>query len=135
MKFRFLEHTADIKFKAWGRTKEKAFESSVLAFSSYVARGQKINPVKKKALKIEGRDSESLLYRLMDELIYLVDSDNFIVSKAEIKIKGNKLEAVLFGDDVKKYKGLDHVKAATYAEMHINQLKGGIWEAQVVLDV
>ena len=42
-KFEFLEHTADIKFRAYGETINNLFESCVLAFSSFVSRGKKID--------------------------------------------------------------------------------------------
>ena len=135
MKFTFLEHTADIKFKAFGKTLNDVFESCALAFSDYVSRGSKIRAVKKKTIRLEGKDNESLLYQFMDELVYLIDAEGFVVSDAEVKVKDMKLEAVVYGDKVGNYKELDHVKAATYAEMHVKPLKNGLWEAQVVLDV
>ena len=134
MKFKFLEHTADIKFLARGRTLNEVFENCVLAFSNYVSRGGKIKSPLKKIIKLGGEDNESLLYQLMDALIYLIDAEDFVASKAKVKISGKKLEAVVHGDKTSSYRGLDHVKAATYAEMHVKQLKAG-WEAQVVLDV
>ncbi len=135
MKFKFLEHTADIKFQARGKTLNEVFENCVLAFSSYVSRGEKIKSLKKKTIKLEGEDNEAILYRLMDELIYLIDAKDFVVSKAEVRIKGNKLEGEVYGDKTGNYKELDHVKAATYAEMYVKQLRNNKWEAQVVLDV
>ena len=133
-KFEFLEHTADIKFKAYGKNINEIFESCTLAFSSYISREKKIKSKIEKQIKIEADNHEQLLYKFLDELIYLLDADKFIVSKAKVQIADNKLTALLEGDSALNYKDLDHVKAATYAEMYIKQdLKG--WEAQVVLDV
>ncbi len=140
-KFEFLEHTADIKFKAYGRTVNEAFENSVGALVSYLSGGEKIADMKKKIITIKGHDYESLLYSLLDELIFLLDAKGFIVSKSEIQVSGFNLKAKLYGDSVKNY-SLDHVKAATYAEMHVKKVESkqknkkiSYWEIQAVLDV
>ncbi|MCH7568945.1 MAG: archease [Nanoarchaeota archaeon] len=133
--YKFLEHTADIKFRAYGKTLNAVFENCALAFSDTLSRGKKIKSEKKKTISLEGKDNESLLYNFLEELIYLLDAEYFVVSKAKVKIKDNKLNGVIYGDRVDNYKDLDHIKAATYAEMYIKKRKDGKWEAQVVLDV
>ena len=134
MKYRFLEHTADIKFQVYGKTLNEIFENAVLAVSSYISRGEKIRSSKGKVIDVSGRDLESLFYNFLDELLYLLDAENFITVKAEVIVRGNNLHAELFGDKASNYKDLDHIKAATYAEMYIKKTKLG-WEAQAVLDV
>lgn len=134
MKYRFLEHTADIKFQSYGRTLNEAFENAVLAVSEYISRGEKIKPKIGRILEVSGTDLESLFYNFLDELIYLLDAEDFVVAKANVTLRGYNLNAELFGDKVSNYKNLDHIKAATYAEMHIKR-KGDSWEAQAVLDV
>ena len=133
-KYEFLEHTADIKFRVYGKTINEIFENAALAFSELVSRGVKIKSRKKKKIKVNGEDRESLLHNFLDELIYLLDAENFIVKEAKIKLKNNMLYGEVLGDDVANYSNLDHVKAATYAEMYIRENKGR-WEAQVVVDV
>jgi SHS2 domain-containing protein len=133
-KFKFLEHTADIKFQAFGKDINEVFENVALAISEIIARENKIKLKIKKKIKIKGIDKESLLHNFIEELLYLVDAENFITTKARVKISGNTLEAELQGDKTDNYKGLDHIKAATYAEMYIKKTENG-WEAQAVVDV
>ena len=131
--FEYLDHTADIKFKVSGNSLDKVFENVVLAVSDYLVGGEKVSGKQKKEIKIEKDNTESLMYAFIDELLYLLDSSSFLVSKAKIKIDNNKLTGVLYGDSASKYE-ITQIKAATYAEMKIKEnLKG--WEAQVVLDV
>lgn len=134
MKFRFLEHTADIKFQAYGKSINEVFENSILAVFDYISRGEKIKPQKGKIIDVSGTDYESLFYNLLDEIIYLIDAESFITAKAKITILGYNLHAELYGDNTKNYKDLDQIKAATYAEMYIKKTDRG-WEAQAVLDV
>ena len=134
MKYEFLEHTADIKFRAYGKTLDEAFENSVLAISEYLSRGEKISSKKGKSITIHGTDLENLLYNFLDEIVYLLDAENFLTAKAEVKILGNNLKATLYGDDSKKYKDLYYIKSTTYAEMHVKKTSKG-WEIQAVMDV
>ena len=72
---------------------------------------------------------------ILDEIIFLLDTEAFIFSKIKVKIKKGELKAEMKGDDAGNYLHLNPPKAATYAEMHVKPLKNGLWEAQVVLDV
>jgi SHS2 domain-containing protein len=134
MKYKFMKHTADIKFKAYGKTMNEAFCNVILAMSDYFGKGNNIEAVKRKKIKVEGDDAKSLLYNFLDELIYLVDAERFVVAGGKVKIKNGNLVGELWGDDVKNYKGLDHVKAATYSEMFVGKKKGK-WEIVAVVDV
>lgn len=134
MKYKFLEHTADIKFQVYGKTLNEVFENAILAIAEYLSRGQKIKPSKGRIMSVSGTDYESLFYNFMDEIIYLLDAENFITTKAKVTIRGYNLQAELFGDKASNYKDLDHIKAATYAEMYIKKTDNG-FEAQAVLDV
>jgi len=132
-RFEFLEHTADIKIRAQGKTINKVFENCALAISNFLSRGKPVRAKIKKKIKVEGTDNESLLYAFLDELVFLLDAENFVVAKASVKIKDNKLAATVYGDKAKNY-DLDHLKAATYAEMYVKRTKSR-FEAQFVMDV
>ncbi|MEK6888870.1 MAG: archease [Nanoarchaeota archaeon] len=132
-KFEFLEHMADIKIKASGKTLNEIFENAVLAIAEYCSGGEKISNKKGKVINVKGNDNESLLYNFIDEILYLIDAKRFIPVMAKVKIKDNSLTAELSGDSTDKYK-LEHIKAATYAEMSIKKVKSN-WQAIFVLDV
>jgi SHS2 domain-containing protein len=135
MKFKFLEHTADIKFKASGKDIEEVFDNSALALKEVICGKMRIKKKKEKIIKIDGKDFESLLYNFLEEIIYLLDAENFLISNIkEIKIKNLKLKAVIVGDEASNYKFTNNVKAVTYNEMFVKKEKGK-WIAQVVVDV
>ena len=134
-KFKFLEHTADIKFQAFGKNVEEVFENSALAFKEAVCGKMKIKEEKEKIIKVSGRDFESLMYLFLEKILYLLEAENFLISKIkEIEIKNFKLKAKIVGDSAKNYKFTDSVKAVTYNEMFIKKQKDK-WISQVVLDV
>ncbi len=135
MKYKFLPHTADIKFQAYGKTLGESFENSALAMFNAMYK-EKIKSKIKKTVKVKGKDFESLLYNFLESLLILLDSKNFFLSKAKVKINKEKLEltAELEGDNARDYSiGLD-VKAITYNNMFVKKEKGK-WVCQVVVDV
>lgn len=134
-KYEFIEHTADIKFRAYGKTLEELYENSGLAVSKFMYEG-KIEEAKKKKIKAEGEDLESLMYNFIEEILFLVDSEGFLTAKAKVKISADKkkIEAELYGDSAKNYKGIEHIKSITYNEMFVRKTKNG-WAAQAVLDI
>lgn len=134
-KFTFIEHTADIKFRAFGPNLNRAFENSALAMFNCMYSGKVIKKIKKKIM-VKGTDPESLLYNFLEELLFLLDSGCFFLSSCKVKIDKKKLElnAELFGDKAKNYPVELDVKAVTYNSMFIKK-QGKSYICQVVLDV
>ena len=132
MRYKYLDHTADVKFQAFGKSIEEAFSNSAYAMIRIICR-EKVRENLTKEMMIKGIDRKSLLYRFLDEILYLLNAKNFLLSRIkEIKIRGNILSAVLLGDNMKNYKlGLD-VKSVTYNDMIIQEKPLMI---QVVLDI
>lgn len=132
-KFKFFEHTADVKFQAYGKTLEKVFENAGLAVFNVMYKG-KVKKTKKKRISVEGKNNENLLYNFLEELLFLLDTEDFFLAGCKVKIKDNKLEAELHGDNAKNYPADIDVKAITYNEMFIRKEKNR-WIVQVVVDV
>lgn len=132
--FEFLEHTADVKFQAWGKTIEEAFSGCALAISRTLCK-EDIKKKKVYRIKVFGQDNESLLYNFIEELLYLVDTENFLPAKVkEIKIKDNNLVAKIIGDNSEKYEIKNYIKSPTYNDMFVKKEKDK-WVVQVVIDV
>jgi len=135
MRYKFLEHTADVKFRAFGKTLEEAFSNSALALVETMTRNIKIKPRIKKNISVSGSDLENLLYNFLEEFLFLFDSERFVFAKIEkIEIKDNKLEAEILGDNADNYNISNDVKAVTYNSMFV-KIETGKVTIQVVLDV
>ncbi len=135
-KFKFLEHTSDVKFRAYGITLKKVFKNSVIAMFKSIYEG-KIFPRHKKEIETKGESLEELLYNFLEEFIFLVETEGYLFSKfKKLKISKDKLKinAVVLGDYVENYKISFDVKAVTHNEMFVKKEKNK-WIAQVVLDV
>ena len=135
-KFEFLEHTADIKFQAFGKSVREVFENSGLALFN-ILYDKNVKGKKSYKIKAKGNDFESLLYNFLEEFLILFDSKNFLPGKIKnlkLNEKDFRIEAEVVGDDAKNYSFDIDVKAITYHEMFVKQEKGG-WVCQVVVDV
>lgn len=128
MGFKFLEHTADVKIQVEEKTLKKAFSTAALALKEVIAEQILVTPRIKKEIIVEGADKEALLYNFLEEFLYILDADRFILSKAPIvrikkEKKGFSLKAEIIGDNSSKYLFTNDVKAITYNEMSIKEGK------------
>lgn len=135
--FIFIEHTADIKFQAFGKDVKEVFENSSLALKETICGRLNIKEKEKKKIQVKGNDFESLLYNFLEEFLYLLDAKNFLISKLKtmkIDEKNFKINAVVSGDKASGYDFINNVKAVTYSDMLVKK-QDNRWVAQVVLDV
>ncbi len=145
MKYKYLPHTADIKFQAFGKDLEECFTNAAYALVNIITKS-KVKSVEKRKIRIKARDRERLLYNFLEEFLYLLDVEDFLLAKInKIQIKSNikrknplryELELIveIVGDKSKNYKTEGDVKAITYNSMEIKQDNKEV-RCQVVVDV
>ncbi len=136
MKYTFLKHTADAKFQASGKNLEEAFTNAALAMTSIMFDVKKIKNKIEKSIYVEGRDEKQLLYNWLEELLFLFDTEGFVLKGViKLKIKGGVLQVEIVGDfSDGKYEMLGGIKAVTYSEMFIKKELGKV-TVQVVVDI
>ena len=69
MSYEFLEHKADVKFRARGSTLEKMFLSSVEALGEIIRGDIKILEQENKEINVEGKDILGLLHNFLEEFL------------------------------------------------------------------
>ena len=125
-KYRFLHHTADAKFQAFGETLEEAFQQAALALVSLMWDWEKVGDKLEVPVQVEGHDMKQLLVNYLEEILYLFDTRRFLLSRVgDISIQkkeGRYVLRTLFKGD--KYSNeteiFGDVKAITYNEMEIS---------------
>ena len=138
--YEYLPHTADVKFRAYGKTLEEAFTNAAFALYNVMVETGKVKAKVTKKIAAEGSDLPSLLQQFLEQFIILLDTDNFFLSKikkiAINRTKGHyKISAVAAGDEAKNYETIGpQVKACTYNSMLVRQ-EGKKWVVQVVVDI
>ncbi|MFP4567735.1 MAG: archease [Candidatus Woesearchaeota archaeon] len=138
VKYEFLEHTADTKIKAYGRSLEEAFESVLVATSAVMVDVDSLVELESKSIVVESKSLKSLLYDFLDEVLFLFDVEGFISKKVvDLKIVRDssfKLSCTLVGDIASKYDIHTTIKAVTYSDMEIFEVDDG-FVIQVVHDL
>lgn len=138
-RYRYLEHTADAKFQAYGDTLEEAFVNAAIAMFDILADTDNIKPKIRKEIVLKSRKKESLLYDFLEELLFFLDVDGFLLSRiSEIKIRKDEdyfyLDAAIFGDSYRNYEVKGNIKSITYSDMEIIEDENGV-TVQAVVDI
>jgi SHS2 domain-containing protein len=130
-KFEFLEHTADIKVLAYGKTFEESFANAAVAMFQVMTETSEIKPRRKIEVNVTGSDEKNLLYTWLEKLLYLMNTEGFLLHRINsISVNSTKLslKAIVVGDtiavkgkDRMKYETHGEVKAITYNEMNIKK--------------
>lgn len=147
MKYEILEHTADLKIKAYGKDLAELFINMALGLAS-----QQVMPPKMvedlkpngdwESIKIESPDLNSLFIDWLNEILYYSDVNKKIYTEFEIEELSEappKIKARIRGIAVQQ-KNIE-IKAATYHNLDIKKSRGhakrraGGYEAIVVFDI
>lgn len=135
MSYEFLPHTADVKIRAKGPDLESVFMESAHALREAICGETRVSAVAGRTIEVEGCDTHALLYNFLEEFLYLLDAESFLLSRVtSLRIGKDLLAAEIEGDSAAKYEFSNSVKAVTYNDMKIEQSGDG-WIAEFVLDV
>lgn len=139
-KFEMLHHTADAKFRAYGKTLGEAFSNAAVATYEIMTKTKLIKPKIAQHVDVEAKSLRELLYDFIQELVILMDTEGFMLNKIkQLKISGDekkgwKLSATLKGDHYENYDVHTPIKAMTYSDLKIED-KGNYYMLQIVVDI
>jgi SHS2 domain-containing protein len=140
MDYEYLPHTADTKFRAYGKTLQEVFSNAALAVTNVMVDSRIISKRKTHHISAAGSDVQSLLVQFLEQLLILLDAELFFahsVTRIAIHHRGKTYtaEADVIGDDAAKYETHGpQVKAITYNDMKVEETGKG-WMVQVVVDI
>lgn len=139
VKYRYIEHPADVGFEAYGATLEELFVNAAFAMYSFMTDVEAIEEAEERKIAVNAEDLYSLIFDWLDELIFLFDAESLVMKSFDIIINANEPEFSIKGTcrggkfDPAKHESGIIIKAVTYNMMEVK--KNEIWHAQVVLDV
>src|SRR6266568_715943 len=76
--FRVLEHTADVGFEAFGRTREEVFANAGRALMNIIVDLESVDPAAGVRVQAEGSDPPDLLVNWLSEILYLYDAEGWV---------------------------------------------------------
>lgn len=140
-KFEYLDHTADVQIHAWGNDLAEAFEQATMGMFNYMTDIDGVLPTSQKEITAEAEDLKSLLYKLLDEFLFLMSCLPYYIPR-EVKIvefdrENFKIKAVGYGEefDSTRHGGQGtEIKAITYSAMQIYENPGKA-EVFVIVDI
>ena len=137
--FEFLEHVADLRFMAYGKSLNDCFQNSAKAMFSAISDMKSIDEKDMKRIALKAEDLEVLLHDFLSELLFLFETEGLLFKKFHVSIDRNKeyrLRAELYGEkfDPKKHEIKTEIKAITYHEMLIER-RNKEWVAEVLCDI
>ncbi len=134
--FEFIDHTADAGIRVEAPTLEDLFETAGLAFSELVTSVDSVDCRVERRFKLEEDDMETLLVSWLQELLYLLDTEDLVFGRFQVKLHDFSLEATAWGDvfDPGIHTMKTEIKAVTYHQLEVAKSDQG-WQAQVIFDI
>jgi SHS2 domain-containing protein len=142
MQFEYLEHTADLKFRAFGESKEKLLENSAKALCNAIIDLKQIEKKSKEIIEVKAENFEELLFQFLKELLFQIDSKELIFSEFKVielkeknKEKKFQLKVSCSGEkiDLDKHELKTEIKAITKHGFKVEKKKK--WITEVLVDV
>jgi len=135
--FEILEHTADIGFRARGRTREEMFENAALALESVALHIEGVEPKIPYPIAAAGEDDESLLVNWLNEVLFYLDGRQVAMCRFRVEqLAPYRVVGQGWGEprDSERHPAKLVVKGVTYHQLKISRTGEG-WFAEVYLDI
>jgi SHS2 domain-containing protein len=135
--YRTTEHTADVGIEVEAAGLEELFEGAALAMFSIMVDLKGVEQKVERRLLLRSADVEELMFKWLNELIFLCSAEALVFSGFDIQHVGERdIVALARGEPIDPEKhnlGLE-IKAATYHELDVERCEGG-WFARAIFDV
>ena len=134
IKFRIIEHEADIGLEIFGRSLQEIFIHGGVALFSLITDPDTCEARYMRKVAID--NGEDSLVVFLNELIYLWDTEKFLPCSFSVKEEREKIEVIMTGKflDSSKHSVKKEIKAVTYHKFSIQQ-QGDLLKATIFLDI
>jgi len=137
----WLDHTADMGFRASGGTIESAFCEAARALFSLMFALEEIRPRTEYRISVSATSLSELLVEWLSELLVQKELSGLVFSRFEVAISGNELSGFsaigrAFGEtlDRDRHRPGTEVKGISYLGLDVSQ-RDEMWVVQAVVDV
>jgi SHS2 domain-containing protein len=136
MSFTEIPHTADVRIRAVAPTLELLFTDAFDALMLVLYGKDRSDGSRKKEIRIEAADPESLLLDFLSEVLYVSEVEGLVFSRAGITLSGGTLTAELAGEpfDPVRHSAGTEVKGISYSGLSIRHDTNG-YMLDIIFDV
>ena len=117
-----LEHPADLGIEAWGASFSEALSEAVAGLGGILVDPSGVVPREERAVKIAADDRESLVVRVLSEVLYRFDAEHFVPSGLKTNLESaTAIEGSVVGEplDSGRHRLRLDVKAVTYHQLSV----------------
>ncbi|OGU54385.1 MAG: hypothetical protein A2V66_12000 [Ignavibacteria bacterium RBG_13_36_8] len=141
LRYRLLQHTADIAIEVWGNSIDDLFKSSVEAWLDLSIEQKIFCANEKKQIKLSTTTLEELLKEFLSEINYMLHVKKWLTTSVD-KISITEIEnsfvlsATIVGEpiDFNKYQIQEEIKAVTFHQLKIEE-KDNFFSTKIVFDI
>ena len=135
MNYEILDHTADIKIRVYGNDFKEILENSAKAVMEII-NSEDTDADVRYNFELSGDGKDQLLVRLINELIYVLQTDKLLIKNVRVEIESeHKYMVFCKGIKIHNYHELNYdIKGATYHDLLIER-DGDRLKAEFVVDV
>ncbi|MGB7293246.1 MAG: archease [Thermodesulfobacteriota bacterium] len=137
LKYKIIDHTADICVRVFGNSLEEIFVGSSKAMMAIITDVEKVNPSKEFSIEARGENHEELLVKWLQEILYLHEVKKMVFKDFEIKIEnGTRAVGKAYGEkiDFDRHEFYSNIKAVTYHNLKIISSKDK-YRVDIVFDI
>ncbi|WP_457549609.1 archease [Archaeoglobus sp.] len=138
MRYKFVDHTADVAFEVFGNSLEELIENATYAFYDAFVYTEKLDEDRELEVNVEADSPDYLLYNWLNHLLFAFDTEFFGGKKVEfVKVEGGeilKATGRIKGGTLKPEIVKVEPKAITLHNFVVEK-KNGRWYAYVVIDI
>jgi len=128
VRYKLLEHTADAMVEVHGKDLGERFGNAAYAMFDQITDLSKVTPTGELRVVMSGETKEQLLVDFLQELLFVHDTEDLVLSEFDVKTDGKTLEAVVRGEkfDEKKHSKRSVVKGVTYHRLEFDDQNGSL---------
>lgn len=137
MRYRLIEHTADVGIHVFGTDAETLFANAAFALFDLITDSRALKGERVERITVNGDDRPDLMVNWLRELLFFWNGKERLVKTVKIEtLSENSLSAVVCYDpyDSDSHEIHTEIKAVTYHQLQVKSRPSG-WEARVIFDV
>jgi SHS2 domain-containing protein len=134
VRYEEIEHTADVGIRAYGSTLDELFANAAEGMFSLIAEPAAVKPVGEVEVRVTADDLPTLLLRWLTELLYTHETQRFLFSSFQVRVRDTSLEGRARGEAIDKTRHELRlaIKAVTRHRLSVDPAKG---IAEVIFDI
>lgn len=135
--YEFFDHMADVGIQIQAGSLEELFRTAGRALMEWMGPPPEVGPHIEVEVHVEAEDSEELLVRWLQELLFLFHQRHaYLMEVPSISLQGWTMDATLVSRqwDESIAGRFQEVKAITYHMLNVS-CEGSLWCACVILDI